>query len=152
MEGRSNCEYMNKKKWSHQRNGNCKGSMETNWRRSQKLWLLHSVNEFGYENSLHYERYLPPSHSFELCLHEKQISTEYNLQSSMCTHFCLLCHWVLDPIGPFTPMSFITLYHWKACLSSHNLSLISDCFPMSVLWLIILNDQSPFASADNKFI
>lgn len=30
MEVKNNCEYMNKKKWSHQRNGNFEGHMETN--------------------------------------------------------------------------------------------------------------------------
>lgn len=39
----NNYEHM-KKKLSHQRNGHYERSMETNGRRSQKLWLLHSVS------------------------------------------------------------------------------------------------------------
>lgn len=44
MEGMNNYEHM-KKKLSHQRNGHYERSTETNWRRSQKLRLLHSVSE-----------------------------------------------------------------------------------------------------------
>lgn len=43
MEGMNNYEHT-KKKLSHQRNGHYERSMETNWRRSQKLWLLHSAS------------------------------------------------------------------------------------------------------------
>lgn len=43
MERMNNYEHM-KKKLSHQRNGHYERSIETNWRRSQKLWLLHSVS------------------------------------------------------------------------------------------------------------
>lgn len=128
---------MNKMKWSHQRNGNDEESMETNRRRAQKLWILHSVSGYCSENCLPYERHLSSNQSSGLCLHEKEISTQYSLRSSACTYFCLLCRWVLDPTGSFTPMPFLTLYHWKTCLSSHNLSLISSCFPKLLLWLII---------------
>lgn len=52
----------------------------------------------------------------------------------LCIHLLLpLCHRFPDPAGSFTPMSFITLCHWKTHLSSHSLSLTSDCFLM--LWL-----------------
>lgn len=145
MEVKNNCEYMNKKKWSHQRNGNYEGSMETNWRRSQKPWLLHSVSTVMRTVFTKKGIYLPII--LVSCAYMKNKFILNTVFGDPCapTSACFA-------IGSFVPMSFTTLHHWKTCLSSHNLSLISDCFLVLLLWLIIFNDQSPFASADYQLI
>lgn len=133
MEGTNNYEHM-KKKLSHQRNGHYERSMETNWRRSQKLWLLHSVSAVMKKDCPMKGPYLPL-----ILLSLACVKNEYLLNTvsgALYPPTSASLPLFPDPVAFFTRMSSIIMCHWKTCLSSHGLSLIFACFLMLLLWLI----------------